>query len=76
MADIDDLKRLLRAGALKSGKSVTERELSEASEKLARLKKVSKQDIEFIGESVAHDPGTFRASDIDEINTVLDTLGN
>jgi hypothetical protein len=75
MADINDLKRLLRTGAVKSGKILTEQELSEATQKLARLKKASKQDLEIIGESVAHDPGAFKASDIDDINTVLDTLG-
>jgi hypothetical protein len=74
MATKDELKRLLRRAAALSRKSVSEQELSEAADLLSREKKASAEILQQIGESVAHDPGTFKASDIDEINAVLDTL--
>jgi hypothetical protein len=74
MADTNDLKQLLKTGAISTGKLVSERQLNEAVELIKNRKQVSRDDIRELGEKVAHDGTTFANTDIDDINTVLDQL--
>ncbi len=74
MADTNDLKRLLRTGSITGRRNVTDHQLDEATEQVKRYTRVTKRDLERIGESVAHDPEVFACTDIDDINTVLDAL--
>lgn len=79
MPDENDLKRLLSIAAQRAGKSVTQQQLSEAVTELRnrkRLGMVKKADVEAVGQKVANDQQLFATTDIDDVNTVLDTLGN
>ena len=78
MATENDLKLLLSSAALRRGRSLTQHQLNEAVTLLRNRKRVAmvkKADVELIGESVANDRQLFAATDIDDINTVLDSLG-
>ena len=79
MPNENDLNRLLITAAARVGKSVTTKQLNEAIAALRNRKRfgmVKKADIEAVGESVANDRQIFASTDIDDVNTVLDTLGN
>lgn len=65
---------MLRTASITARRHVSEQQIEEAVEELKQKTKVSKQDLERIGESVAHDPEVFSCTDIDDINTVLDAL--
>ena len=78
MATENDLKLLLNSAASHRGKSLTPQQLNEAVTLLRnrrRVAMVKKADVETIGESVANDRQLFASTDIDDINTVLDSLG-
>ena len=78
MPDENDLKRLLSIAAQHAGKSVTQQQLNEAVAELRSRKlfgMVKKADIEAVGQKVANDQQIFATTDIDDVNTVLDTLG-
>lgn len=79
MPNENDLKRLLSIAAQRAGKSVTQQQLSEAVAELRnrkRLGMVKKADVEAVGQKVANDHEIFATTDIDDVNTVLDTLGS
>jgi len=75
MPDQTDLKQLLRLGAIRAKRYPSERQLDEAVQLIRGRTKIAKDDLQRIGETVAHDPEIFAATDIDDINTVLDSLG-
>jgi hypothetical protein len=74
MAEKEELKPPLRAGAVRVGKRVSETQLNEAVELLANRRDISRDDLRLIGKTVAGDDTVFANTDIDDINTVLDQL--
>jgi hypothetical protein len=72
----DDIKRLLRNAALAANKRIDEQQLGAAAEQLVKKASVQKQDLRLLGESVAHDPEIFAATDTDDMNDVLGRLGD
>ena len=72
MAEKDDLKRILRAAALAANKFPTERQLNEAAEELEKKIRVTKSDIQELGEKVASNAEIFATTDIGDINDVLE----
>lgn len=74
MADKSDLKRLLRVAVAAKRKYATEQQLDEATELLTKQASITREGIRALGESVAHDPELFAASDPDSVNDILGEL--
>ena len=77
MADSDyqkriALKQILKQGANAARKYVDDQALERAAQQLEKRASVTKQDLEFLGESIANDPEIFAVTDIGDINDVLD----
>jgi hypothetical protein len=65
---------MLKTASSTARRYITEQQLDEAVEQVKQKTKVTKEDLQRIGQSVAHDPEVFACTDIDDINTVLDAL--
>lgn len=74
MADIEDIKRELRVGALLARKTASERVLTEAAEELVKKASITESDLISVGRKIASDPQIFSASDIEDINNILDQI--
>ena len=77
MADSDyqkriALKQILKQGANAARNYVDDQALERAAQQLEKRASVTKQDLEFLGESIANDPEIFAVTDIGDINDVLD----
>jgi hypothetical protein len=66
------LKQILREGAVAARKYASDQVLEEAARQLEKRASVTKRDLEFLGETLAHDPEIFAVTDIGDINDVLD----
>lgn len=74
MADKQDIKTLLQKSASYQRKIVTNAQLEAAANELLLLEHITKSDLEKIGRINASDPAIFAATDIEDINNVLDTI--
>lgn len=74
MADITDLKRKLLLGALAVNERPTDKVLTEAAEELVKKASVTEGDLREVGRKTAANERIFAASDLEDINNILDQL--
>jgi hypothetical protein len=72
MPDSDDIKLILRRAALTAKVTPTERQLDEAVQELTKKASVTQTDLREIGQKVAGLQHIFAATDIEDINNILD----
>lgn len=71
MADIHELRRLLSASVQAQRKSLSEKQLSEATEQIVKKGSVTRDDLREVGRNVAADPDIFTVVDTGKVNDTL-----
>ncbi|QIF03149.1 hypothetical protein [Roseimicrobium sp. ORNL1] len=71
MADKTKLRKVLLESAQAQRKTLSERQLTEATEQLVKKGSVTREDLRQVGRSVAADPEIFAVVDTGKVNDIL-----